>query len=102
MKPGSQFICQGCTAPLTAIDGPVHDYMEGSAACFELFNKILAHEYSDPNLLSTHRLTVDTYAVQHPGSGDNRKQIQSVGLHLARLGLQLDKPLSSPISTGHF
>lgn len=59
-----------------------------------LFNQILAYEYSDPDLLPTHRLTVDTYAVQHPGEGRTRQQIQSVGLHLARLGLQLEKTIS--------
>ena len=39
----------------------------------------------------THRLSVDTYAVQHPGD-DSRQAIQSVGLHLARLMVQLDTP----------
>lgn len=72
--------------------------MEGSAACFELFNQLLAYEYSDPTLQQTHRLTVDTYAVQHPGTEKTRQQIQSVGLHLARLGLQLDAP-RSPVET---
>ncbi len=86
-------ICPGCKALLPDIDGPVHNYMEGSPACFEQFNKVLACEYSDPKLLSTHRLTVDTYAVQHPGSNLLRQQIQSVGLHLARLGLQIERPM---------
>ncbi len=86
--------CPGCGAVLPKIDGPVHRYMDGSPACFELFNKIPAFEYSDPCLLPTHRLTVDTYAVQHPGSKGSRQQIQSVGLHLSRLGLQLDRPTS--------
>jgi hypothetical protein len=43
--------------------------------------------------MATHRLTVDTYAVQHPGSDRSRRQIQSVGLHLARLCVQLASPL---------
>lgn len=90
--------CPGCKVVLPFVEGPQHGYMEGSAACFELFNHLLACEYSDPTLLPTHRLTVDTYAVQHPGAGKSRKQIQSVGLHLARLGLQLDAP-KSPTET---
>ena len=84
-----KLICSGCGARLEALEGPTHDYMEGSPACFALFNQLLACEYSDRSLLPTHRLTVDTYAVQHPGRDKTRKQIQSVGLHLARLGLQL-------------
>ncbi len=89
MSTGAVSTCPGCKVKLPFIEGPTHNYMEGSAACFELFNQVLACEYSDRTLLQTHRMTVDTYAVQHPGCGDTRRQIQSVGLHLARLGLQL-------------
>lgn len=67
--------------------------MTSSPACFALFNRVLACEYSDPALQPTHRLTVDTYALQHPGDAAERRQIQSVGLHLARLGLQLTRPM---------
>lgn len=81
--------CPGCGALLAEIDGPTHAYMTSSPACYALFTQILAHEYSDPDLLITHRLSVDTYAVQHPGAQTSRREIQSVGLHLARLSLQL-------------
>ncbi len=84
--------CIGCGAVLDHIDGPTHRYMASSPACFAQFNTVLACEYSDPALQATHRLTVDTYAVQHPGSGRLRQEIQSVGLHLARLMLQLENP----------
>ncbi|MGK7754153.1 MULTISPECIES: DUF5946 family protein [unclassified Roseovarius] len=84
--------CAGCGAVLRDSDGPVHAYMTSSPACFERFNRILAPEYSQPSLRDTHRLTVDTYAVQHPGEGSDRRRIQSVGLHLARLCLQLADP----------
>lgn len=85
--------CCGCGAILLPIDGPVHDYMKSSPACFALFGEFLAAEYSDPALLETHRMTVDTYAVQHPGEKASRRETQSVGLHLARLMLQLQSPL---------
>ena len=85
--------CSGCGAKLECVDGPTHEYMTSSPACFELFTNILAFEYSDLALLETHRLTVDTYAVQHPGTEKSRQQIQSVGLHLARLCVQLTSPL---------
>ena len=86
--------CCGCGAMLTTIDGPTHDYMKSSPACFALFGEVLAAEYSDPELLETHRLTVDTYAIQHPGENASRREIQSVGLHLARLTIQLQNPLA--------
>lgn len=90
---GSRTRCPGCGAELARVDGPVHRYMTSSPACFELFTNTLAFEYSDPALIATHRLTVDTYAVQHPGTEKTRQQIQSVGLHLARLCTQLASPL---------
>ena len=43
--------------------------------------------------MSTHRLSVDTYATQHPGDR-SRRAIQSVGLHLARLMVQIEQPMS--------
>lgn len=86
--------CCGCGASLAKIEGPIHAYMTSTPACYALFCQVLACEYSDANLLPTHRLTVDTYAVQHPGQDASRQQIQSVGLHLARLGLQLASPIS--------
>lgn len=77
--------CPGCGAILPEVAGPVHDYMTSSPACWALFGKVLAAEYSDPLLRDVHRLSVDTYAVQHPGDPADRRAVQSVGLHLARL-----------------
>lgn len=68
--------CPGCGAQLPDIEGPVHRYMTSSPACWRLFGELLAAEYSDPDLIVTHRLSVDTYAIQHPG-GQSRQAIQS-------------------------
>ena len=84
--------CSGCGSTTEPIDGPVHEYMVSSPACFAAFNALLAAEYSSEALQSVNRLTVDTFAVQHPGAGDDHRAIQSVGLHLARLLLQLESP----------
>jgi hypothetical protein len=82
----------GCGGGFAASDGPVHDYMLSSPACFAAFNTLLAAEYSASELRQVHRLTVDTWAVQHPGAAGERRAVQSVGLHLARLMLQLESP----------
>lgn len=84
--------CIGCGARFEEADGPVHEYMHSSPACFAAFNSLLAEEYSSSDLKIVHRLTVDTWAVQHPGPEGERRAIQSVGLHLARLFLQLESP----------
>ena len=84
--------CPGCGARFPAKDGPVHEYMESSPGCWHAFGEVLAREYGNPRLMPVHRLSVDTYAVQHPG-GDSRQAIQSVGVHLARLYLMLERGL---------
>lgn len=85
--------CPGCGGAFEAETGPVHAYMTSSPACWAAFGRILAAEYSDPGLMTVHRLSVDAFAVQHPGDG-SRRAIQSVGLHLARLYVQLERDAS--------
>lgn len=85
--------CPGCGARFASFDGPVHEYMESSPACWHAFGEVLAREYCDPDLFAVHRLTVDAYAVQHPG-GESRQAVQSVGVHLVRLCLFLEQGLS--------
>ena len=67
--------------------------MKSSPGCWSVYGEILAREYSNPAYFEVHRLTVDAYAVQHPGSTD-RQSIHSVGLHLIRLCLFLEHGLS--------
>lgn len=45
---------------------------------------MLAREYEDVQRFAVHRLTVDAYAVQHPGQC-SRQATQSVALHLMSL-----------------
>jgi len=85
-------ICPGCGAAFPQRDGPTHPYMVSSPACWAAFGDVVAREYSEPSLLPTHRLSVDAYAVQHPGS-PSRQSIQSVGVHLIRLCLFLQHGL---------
>ena len=86
-------ICPGCGARFPALEGPVHEYMESSPGCWKAFGELLAREYADRALFAVHRLSVDSYAVQHPG-GTSRQAIQSVGVHLARLCLFLERGLT--------
>jgi hypothetical protein len=85
-------ICCGCGAEFPAFEGPVHRYMHSSPACWYAFGQVLAREYSSPEYFEVHRLSVDAYAVQHPGD-DSRQAIQSVGVHLVRLCFFLERGL---------
>ena len=42
------------------------DVPNGKSGCLELFEEILAREFSDYRYGKIHRLTVDTYSLQHP------------------------------------
>lgn len=86
--------CFSCGGEFPDIEGPVHRYMLSSPGCWSVYGEILAKEYSDPSYFKVHRLTVDAYAVQHPGSTD-RQSIQSVGVHLIRLCLFLEHGLTA-------
>ena len=60
--------------------------MLGSAGCWATYGIVLTREYEDPALFrAVHRLTVDAYAVQHPGDPADRRAVQSVWIHFASL-----------------
>jgi hypothetical protein len=81
--------CPGCGLRLPSYDGPTHPYLTASPACWREFGLRLAADYTDPERMAFHQLVVDAYAGQHPGEGD-RRQVQSVGLHLMTLCLFLE------------
>lgn len=90
--------CAGCGLALPHRQGPTHAYLGASAACWALYGEVLAREYSEPAYFGIHQLTVDVYAVQHPGVPE-RRSIQSVALHLITLCLILEDgvdPIQGP------
>lgn len=82
--------CADCGAAVPDVDGPVHPYMGSSEGCWALYGEVLAREFSDPRYFAAHRLTVDTYAAQHPGRPERRAS-QSVNVHLIALHLVLER-----------
>jgi hypothetical protein len=91
--------CPGCKCELSAEASITHPYLGASASCWSLYNVILAREYSSPALMkSVHRLTVDAYSAQHPGT-EERRTIQSVWLHLVGLHLILERGFGNDLAT---
>jgi len=91
--------CPGCGAQVKDLPGRPHPYIGAAAGCWEVYGQVLAKEYGEYGYPEpTHHLTVDTYAVQHPGQ-PGRKSIQSVNLHLVCLFLILEKGWSSPVAS---
>ena len=90
--------CPGCGVQLPALDGAVHRYMESSPACWAKYGELLAREYENPEHMAAHRLTVDTYAVQHPGR-PSPQSVQSVAVHLISLHAVLELGLTQRDAT---
>ena len=91
-------LCPGCGLLLPAADGPTHSYIGASAACWALYGQVLAIEAGTYRQPAWHRLTVDAYAVQHPGIPE-RRSIQSVCVHLISLCLVLEHDISPSRAT---
>ncbi len=84
--------CFACHGIFAEHDGATHPYMLSSAGCWHDYGILLAREYEDPALFQTvHRLTVDAYALQHPGDLADRRAVQSVWVHYAALHLAIDQ-----------
>jgi hypothetical protein len=90
--------CPGCGLVLPEHDGPVHEYIGASAACWALYGQVLARDYGEYGMPEEHKFIVDAYAVQHPGENETRSR-QSVGVHLIRLCLMLERDLPSRYAT---
>ena len=74
------------SAQVPDFDGPTLRYLDAaSPGCWAIFGEILVNEYGAYNHPDAHRLSVDTYAVQHPGRAMSQT-IQSVTAHLNSLG----------------
>lgn len=69
--------CMWCSGAFPEVAGPTHKYMQSTPGCWAAFGRVLAREYGDQRYFAVHRLTVDAYAIQHPGI-PSRQSIQSV------------------------
>lgn len=67
--------------------------MLSSPGCWAVFGEVLAREFGSAAHASNHRLTVDAYAVQHPGEPEGAT-IRSVAFHLISLCCVLERGLA--------
>ncbi len=85
--------CPDCGAFTSEVDGPTHPYLGASPGCWAVYGEVLDREYEDyTRYAPVHRLGVDAYAAQHPGV-PSPQAIASVGVHLIRLHLMLERGL---------
>ena len=82
-------LCPECGAHVPDVpDGPTHAYLGGLPGCWLLYSAMLAREFAgfDPEV---HRLSVDSYAVQHAGV-PGPQTTQSLCVHLVALCLTFE------------
>jgi hypothetical protein len=71
----------------------VHRYVPGAPGCWQLFGQVQADEALRFGYPAVHRLVVDAYMAQHPGDGHDRRDRQSLFVHLAGLCAVLERHL---------
>lgn len=81
--------CIGCGGLVPDIEGPSHRYMLASPGCWAAYTEMLSGGMGRPSPQPHGALTVDAYAVQHPGVS-NPQATQSVWVHLITLHLALE------------
>lgn len=83
--------CPNCGAVVPGVDGPTHAYMVSSPGCWAAFGALQADELTRFGYPPVHGLAVDAYAASHGGDGSQRRDRQSVCLHLMALCLVLER-----------
>jgi hypothetical protein len=77
--------CAWCGALVPDVRRPVHKYVPSAPGCWQTFGQVQADESLRFGYPPAHRVVVDAYMAQHPGDGSDRRDRQSVFVHLAGL-----------------
>jgi len=86
--------CPQCGAVVPDIDGPTHAYVPSAPGCWAAFGALRADEMLRFAGSEANNLVVDTYMAQHPGDGLDRRDRQSVFVHLVSLCAVLEEGAS--------
>jgi hypothetical protein len=81
-------VCVGCHGVVPDIDGPIHRYMTAAPGCWRAYTELLGGGGLPPSPAAG--LTVDAYAVTHPGV-PGPQSTPSVWIHLLTLCFVLER-----------
>ena len=81
-------VCVGCHGVVPAFDGPIHRYMTAAPGCWRAYTELLGGGSLPPS--PAVGLTVDAYAVTHPGV-PGPQSTPSVWIHLLTLCFVLER-----------
>jgi len=71
-----------CGLERTAEVAITHAYVPATAGCWQLFGEVQADESLRFGYPRAHKTVVDAYMASHPGNGMDRREAQSVVVHL--------------------
>ena len=97
--PTTLVACAQCGAMVPDIDGPTHAYVPSAPGCWAAFGDLRADEMLRLTTSEASNLAVDAYMAQHPGDGSDRRDRQSVFVHLVSLCAVIERnasPARSP------
>jgi hypothetical protein len=97
--PEPTIACPRCGAVVPDTDGPRHVYVPSAPGCWAAFGELRADEMQRFPGSAENNLIVDTYMAQHPGDGTDRRDRQSVFVHLTSICAVLERggaPARSP------
>ncbi len=77
--------CPQCGAVVPEIDGPVHAYVPSAPGCWAAFGAFRADDMLRFQASEANNLVVDAYMAQHPGDGTDRRDRQSIFVHLVSM-----------------
>ena len=98
-EPTATIACPQCGAVVPATNGPRHVYVPSAPGCWAAFGALRGDEMLRFPDSPENNLSVDAYMAQHPGDGTDRRDRQSVFVHLASLCAVLERgatPARSP------
>jgi uncharacterized protein DUF5946 len=87
----ARIACPSCGAVCDDVAGPTHPYVVSSPACWAAFGALQADEMARFGYPPMHGLVVDAYAASHGGDGSDRRDRQSVWIHLIALCAVLER-----------
>ena len=87
--------CPQCGAAVPDTDGPVNAYVPSAPGCWATFGALRADEMLRFPGSEVNNLAVDAYMAQHPGDGADRRDRQSVFVHLVSLCAVVERGASS-------
>jgi Family of unknown function (DUF5946) len=86
--------CPQCGAVVPEMDGPVHAYVPSAPRCWAAFGALRADEVLRFPGSEVNNLVVDAYMAQHPGDGTDRRDRQSVFVHLVSMCAVIERGAS--------